>query len=508
MHERKNKEESPAEEVCVEVQDRGSDSESDVRSRMLAAVFASMGDAVYYTDCSRRILDWNGAAEKMTGYRADEVRGAYCCDILSHTDQNGKRLCPSGCPLMEASIHSETVSVQAVWLKKKDGQRLLVEMNCARVMNERGELLGMVEVFRDRTKQWETERMKEDFVAAITHDLKSPLASIMGFTELLASPKTGEIPSNKLEYIKMIRHSGNMLLALISNIVDAARIEAGQMNLAVDDFSLDEFLKELQETFLYLAERGGVEIDFSGPGDTWVQGDRGKLLQVFHNLISNALRYTPRGGKITVRSWRDNGLIHFEVSDTGRGIPSGEQERLFQKFAQAKGERRGTGLGLYIVKTIMELHGSAIRLESEEGHGTHFFFALKEVERPPEEAPVRSAKILLAGEDSDSLRLVRLILQKDGHEVDSVESGLEALQRVTASIPDIIMIHYPLPDLIVEDFLYGINSVTPANAVAVVLLSSINVVEWEKKFAAFVPLPVNMPILRETVRRILKTRSA
>jgi PAS domain S-box-containing protein len=478
------------------------DEELRLKCRMLAAVFASMGDAVYYTDPFRRILDCNRVAEQVTGYSAEEMRGKYCAGILNHTDKDGNTLCESRCPLSAAAEENRKITAEDVWMRRKDGQRILVEVSCSRVVDEKGELLGMVEVFRDKTRQWELNRMKEDFVAAITHDLKSPIASIMGFAELIANPKLGEISPDKLKYVAMIRQSGKMLVALIGNIVDSSRIEAGQMQYTCESFMLETFYRELRETFMPLAMEKDISLAFTCPEDTWIYGDRGKLLQVFHNLVSNALRYTPQKGTIAIGASRENGQVSFEVRDTGKGIPPEEQGKLFKKFTQVKGERRGTGLGLFIVKSILQGHGSEIRMESEPGKGTHFFFHLKEGTRV-EEKSRRAGTLLLVGEESDQIRLVKLILSREGHTVEVAPGGLSGMEKISHIRPEVIVVQHPLPDLRVEDFLYNIRTNPSTKETPVALLSAIRLPEWEKMFTLVLPLPINMSVLRDSVQKLL-----
>lgn len=469
---------------------------------MLLAVFESMGDAVYYTDRDRRILAWNRVAEHLTGYTQEEVRGHLCRDILNHTDSDGTHLCDKECPLLEVAQNPGKRLATSVWMKTKNGQRILIEMSCTSVTDRNGAVIGMVEVFRDRTQQWELERMKEEFVATITHDLKSPIAAIMGFTELLADPRFGEISQNKLEYTKAIRQSGSMVLALISNIVDASRIEAGQMLYNYENFPIDEFMIELKQTFESLIMRGKIDLLLSYPEGEWTYADRPKILQVFHNLISNALRYTPNGGTISVNVTGDDNLLRFEVADTGKGIPEADQTRIFEKYQQGKSERRGTGLGLFIVKTILEGHGSSITVESETGKGTRFFFSLRKGEMPTEKIP-KAGSLLLVGDESETMRLTRLILQKAGHTVETSGSGLDALQKATSLKPDLILVYHPLPDLMVEDLYYGFHTSPSLSGIPIALFSAVRIPEWEKMFREIIALPVNTTLLGDTVQRLL-----
>jgi PAS domain S-box-containing protein len=469
---------------------------------MLKAVFASMGDAVYYTDPDRRILGWNRAATEITGYAAIEVKGRFCRDLIAHSDIQGTELCDTHCPLFAAASGERGAMIDEVWLSRKDGKRIPVEISCSAVMNDEGKLLGMVEVFRDRTKQWELARMKEDFISAITHDLKSPVGSILGFVDLLRDPRTGEMPEQKLEYTRIIKHSCNILLALIGNLIDTSRIEAGQMLYSFEHFLLDDLINELADTFRAQAIVQGMAIDFSCPPGTCLWADRGKILQVFHNLISNAIRYLPAGGTLSIRAIREEGKIAFTVADDGRGIALEEQGKLFKKFAHITGERSGTGLGLYIVKNILEGHGSSISFESAPGQGTRFFFALPEGS-PPKVSLPRQGKILIVGEESAATNLLSLSLSKDGHSIEHIGGGMEALNSLQSLKPDIVLLHHPLPDLMVEDFQYSASANPATKDVPLVVLSAVSLPKWKERFADIVYLPINLSALRTSVKRIL-----
>lgn len=218
----------------------------------------------------------------------------------------------------------------------------------------------------------ELDGLKEEFAAILTHDLKSPLTSIMGYAELLIDTQTGVAN----EYSRNIYKEGELMMELINNIVTASNIESGKISFKFEDFKLNDLFDELKITFEPLSIKKQIKLDFSCPELCLVFADRLRMLQVFHNLISNAFRYTPDGGTISVLVTAQDKRIFIEVSDSGSGILESEQPKLFKKFKQIKGSRHGTGLGLYIVKNFLNGHESDIYVESEPGKGTKFYFSL------------------------------------------------------------------------------------------------------------------------------------
>ncbi|MCL5774174.1 MAG: PAS domain S-box protein [Firmicutes bacterium] len=470
----------------------------------LSVTLECIADAFLATDIEGNILMFNRQAENITGWRMEEVRGKYMCDVLLFQDQEGKKICENLCPIFKSPFYSSENNPVFVksYILAKDGRRIPIELSAAPIRDERGKASGLVQLFRDRTKQVELEHMKEEFVAAITHDLKSPLASMMGFAQLMEDPRYGEISEKKLEFLNHIRRSGDFLLDLIKNIVGVHRVETGLLNYIFEDFSFEEFLKDIKETFEPLANGAGIKLDFSCPEGVWIKADRSRIKQVFHNLIDNALRYTPKGGTISIKTAPSADQVEIEVADTGKGIPKSEQDKLFQKFVQVKGERRGTGLGLYIVKNLLQGHGSGITLWSEPGVGTRFSFSLPAGAIPPK-ITFRPGIILIVGGDAESADLAITVLKDDGHTVEWARGGLEALQKIPSFKPDLTIVHHLLPDLTVEEFLYALKSNPYAEKIITGILSPVSLPELKGQFDFYIPMPLDLNSLHGAVQKAL-----
>ena len=222
----------------------------------------------------------------------------------------------------------------------------------------------------------EKEALEEEFLATIAHDLKNPLACIKGYTYLLEKPDFWENLDKRREGVKSIKLSCDIMLGLIENILVTHKFEAGKFKFTFEDFFLKDLIDEIALIYISQAELKTIKLDFSVPDKIIVNADLRMVRRVFYNLLSNALRYTPEKGVITIRAFSAGERVKIEVKDTGNGIPKAKQGHLFQKFKQVNGELRGTGLGLYLVKKFLEAHGSCIRLESDIGKGSSFFFTL------------------------------------------------------------------------------------------------------------------------------------
>jgi signal transduction histidine kinase len=217
----------------------------------------------------------------------------------------------------------------------------------------------------------------------MSHELRTPLNAIIGFSEVLNEQMFGDVNDKQLEYLRDIHSSGHHLLALINDILDLSKIEAGRMELELSCFDLGALLESAQMLIRERASRHGLALALEVEPDIgeWVADER-KVKQVVINLLSNAVKFTPEGGSVALRARRIEGAVEVAVIDTGVGIAKADQALVFEEFRQARGEHlrksEGTGLGLSLAKRFVELHGGAMRVESAPGKGSTFAFTLPE----------------------------------------------------------------------------------------------------------------------------------
>ncbi len=227
----------------------------------------------------------------------------------------------------------------------------------------------------------EVAEMKEEFLALTTHDLRSPLTVISGVISFFTSGRLGELTPEQKNMVAMMERNAQSLIELVNDLLDASKLESGTMRLDVASIDLRALVDELHETMEPLVREKGLTLEEAMPADLpLVEADRAKLRRVLVNLISNAIKFTGRGGEISVRAVREDGEVRVAVSDTGVGIAPEDVARLFDKYEQARSRatrgEKGTGLGLYITKQLVELHGGEIKVESELGKGSTFSFTL------------------------------------------------------------------------------------------------------------------------------------
>jgi len=307
----------------------------------------------------------------------------------------------------------------------------------------------------------EASRHKSEFLANMSHELRTPLNAIIGFSEVLLERMVGQLNARQGEYLQDILDSGRHLLSLINDLLDLTKVEAGRMDLALAPIWLPQALEEAVSMVREEASRHAIELKLSvDPNLGVVEADERKIKQVLFNLLSNAVKFTPDGGQVRIVTAGAEGEVHVSVADTGVGIATTDQERIFEMFYQGtagQAGKEGTGLGLALARRLVELHGGRIWVESTPGEGSTFTFTLpmaEPVETRPDHSnssaaprPLRRslASVLVVEDDSRAAQLMRIYLEDAGYDVAvacDAESALEEARRLR---PSIITLDIKLP---------------------------------------------------------------
>jgi cell cycle sensor histidine kinase DivJ len=290
---------------------------------------------------------------------------------------------------VEASYFGRSANAE-VRIKRADGSLLWTEMRCRPASPVRGEAADIVAVTRDIAERKAQERAlidardqaeganraKSRFLANMSHELRTPLNAIIGFSEVMTHEMFGPVGSPRyLDYARVINESGGHLLELINGILDMSKIEAGKFELSAETFDLGELAAQAMRFVKLQADRKGVVLKTSLASDARaLHADKRAIKQILVNLITNGVKFTPRGGEVRLAAWRDGEGVMLAISDTGVGIAKADLERLGQPFEQVEGahvrSQEGTGLGLALVKALAALHGGEFSIHSTLGEGT------------------------------------------------------------------------------------------------------------------------------------------
>jgi signal transduction histidine kinase/CheY-like chemotaxis protein len=320
-----------------------------------------------------------------------------------------------------------------------------------------------IDVEQHRRETERVNRLKSEFLAGMSHELRTPLNAILGFAELLIEGRGGALAPRPLEFVSHIRSSANHLLAIINDVLDIAKIEAGRSNLHREDFTLAGAFAEVLPGLAAEAARKGLRLEVDA-GEIAVRADRLRVKQVIYNLASNALKFTGGGGRIAVSASAEGGEAAITVADTGIGISPEDQASIFDMFFQADSEapvREGSGLGLAISKRIVEQHGGRIGVESQPGRGSRFTFtlplaggavaeALVET-RPGGGAEAEALRIAVIEDNASARSLFEAMLEP--WQVVCFENGRKALAGLGRARPDAILLDISLPDMSGEQVL-------------------------------------------------------
>ena len=344
------------------------------------AILSSIGEGVIATDEGGRVLFMNTFALAVFGLKERNVKGRFPTELFEISDEGGNIILKDSCPVANAIKKREKISTSDYYYSRPDRSRFPVTITVAPVILN-GALVGTIEVFRDITKEKDIDKAKTEFVSLASHQLRSPLSIIKWYSEMLLSGSAMKLRKREREYMKEIYRSNQNAIDLVDTLLDVSRLELGTY---IGEPSMVNVAKVVRgviaEKKLTIKEKKLKCIFSTREGKPIIQTDPKLLRMVFQNLLSNAIKYTPSKGKIVMSlSAPEKTTILFKISDTGHGIPRDQYGKLFTKFFRASNVRQrteGTGLGLYIVKSITEKLGGTIRFESEENKGTTFFVSI------------------------------------------------------------------------------------------------------------------------------------
>lgn len=439
--------------------------------RRQEAVLSSTGDGLLIFDTTGRITFMNPAAERMLGKGAESVVG--------RMDEPWSLfgLGPEG-DLRDTGSQLREVRME-------EPEHRIVDVRLDPVLDDTGSYMGAVMTIRDVTSEREATQMKNEFVSTVSHELRTPLTSIKGYIDLILDGEAGEINEIQHEFLSIVKENSDRLVELINDMLDISRIESGRIVLKVQPLDLAERIDGAVNTFRAVLDQQGRKINVELPDDLpKAAGDPDRIGQVLINFISNAIKYSPAGGDVDVRAFGVDEAVRVAITDHGIGIAPEDQARLFTKFYRVDSsltrEIGGTGLGLSICKSIIELLGGRVGVESEPDAGSTFWFELplasaQLVRTPSLEGPLGTpgGRILVVDNSEDVANLIATYLSRRGYEVVKAFSAEEAWRSAIDFEPRVITLDVMLDEGAGFDLLQKLKADEKTRDIPVVVLSII-----------------------------------
>ncbi len=463
-------------------------------------ILDSLSELVIFMDLELKIIWANKASLDYAGLKLENVIGHSYEEISPMSDTVCGRL------LSQKALESGNEEIGEVITP--EGKVWMIRTNL--IKDDDGKVTGFLQTGLDITAHRRSEEKllqakleaeaasftKSEFLANMSHELRTPLNSIIGFSDILLDRIFGGLNEKQLKYVNNISFSGKHLLGLINDILDLSKVEAGKMELHYSEFSVSSVFEEVKATLSPLVQAKSLEVSFDvEPDFADLQADRSRLIQILYNLVSNSIKFTPERGRVSVHYKISGNRALFSVKDTGIGISSEDQKKLFQPFTQIDASSTkqycGTGLGLALVKKLVNLHQGDVWVESELEKGSTFMFTIpltrlsesrktdtkdindlifdveinktdaffvkecvedlqEEIELPEicrsEKSTEAQNLVLVVDDDINSNELVSVILREDGYSTASLYSGKDVLNVAKKLKPYVITLDVFLPD--------------------------------------------------------------
>ena len=366
-----------ADQAAITVQNARLYQQLEEERERLNAIIENSGDGVMILHPDRTIRTWNRALVGMTGVTAEDAIGQHCYDILDIKNQQGVSVCRTACPLVNRPADGRLYAEGDT--RRHDGVKVSLADNYSSQTDRDGNVIRVIANVRDVSRLRDAEEMKHTLLSVISHELKTPVSIIKGYAGTLARRDADWDKATLAEGLAVIEEEADKLNELINNLLEASRLQAGGRKLQFAYLDLPSMAEKSVQRLRAQTQRHTFSLDFP-PDFPPVQGDYERIREVLSNLIGNAIKYSPDGGLIRVGGRvRDQETV-ISVSDEGIGIPASEQDSIFERFSRVDNrltrQTPGAGLGLFLVKAVIEAHGGRVWVESQPGRGSMFHFTL------------------------------------------------------------------------------------------------------------------------------------
>jgi len=512
--------------------------------------------AIFMLDPNGNIATWNKGAERIKGYKPEEIIGSHFSRFYSEEDKANHK------PERELEIARAEGSVEDEgWRLRKDGTRFWANVVITAVFDRSGELRGFAKVTRDISDRKEAEetrralleqrearlqaeeerrraedsyrvaqeanRAKDDFLMTLSHELRTPMTAILGWSRMLPAMSADDPMFH--EAVASIAGGAQLQARLIDDILDVSRIVSGKLRLAPETMEVSRVIMNAAEAVNATAQAKGITVTLTlAPTLGVMIADPTRIQQVIWNLLNNAVKFTPRGGKVEVSARRTASHVQISVTDSGEGIDPRFLPHIFEPFRQAESPQTrvhgGLGLGLSIVRYIAEAHGGTVSAESEgRGKGSTFTVTLPVRSVTSSAGPVRKSlgdmflhrdrlreiSIVLVDDETESRKMVAAVLQAAGANLTAFDSAAAALEGLDELRPNIILTDIAMPEMDGYAFTRAVRERGYGNKVKIVALSAFPATgDKASGFDAYLTKPIDPFHLVDEIARIALAATA
>jgi PAS domain S-box-containing protein len=434
----------------------------------LRATISCVADGVLVTDAAGCVTLMNPIAESLSGWTLDEAKGKPVRDVFAICDEKSQEIVDNPIPrvLRDGQALRESMCLM---LTTRNDRRLPIAYSAAPIHDARGQITGVVLIFRDETERRRTERAlrdgdrrKDEFLATLAHELRNPLAPICMGLELLKISADDRAAGDDIR--AMMERQTQQMVRLIDDLLDVSRITRGKLELRRSEVRLADVVQNAVDATRPAIDEAGHQLRVTLPEQpVFLYVDPNRLTQVLSNLLHNAAKYTPPGGHIELSAEARDGEVAVTVSDTGVGITSDMREAIFEMFTQVRGAmesgQKGLGIGLTLVKRLVELHGGIVEVESEGRNlGSRFRVRLPAAVLADASPAISddgscrvpshtSQRVLVVDDNQDALATLSKLVSCLGNEVVEAHDGLEAIELAERFLPEVVLMDLGMPNL-------------------------------------------------------------
>jgi len=429
------------------------------------AIMEAALDCIMVMDNEGRIIEFNPAAEKTFGYSRSEILGELLVEKLvapvakPHAREMksclatgeglvlGKRLEMKG---IGANGSEFPVELAIIPIQLRDRPAFTIYLRDITERRHAEEKMRRVQGKLKKINQDLLRKNREiqNFYHTLSHELRTPLTSANEFVSILIDGLAGPLNQTQLEYLSIAKSSCQQLGVCINDLFDGTRLETGKLAIEMKPTALGPLVQRVVTTLESAAAEKRIALSQEvEPELPEVPLDENRILQVLANLLNNAIKFTPQGGSIMVKAFRaprEGDLVQVSVSDSGCGVPREEQDRIFDRLYQIKAgdaaTEQGIGLGLYLCRELVQLHGGNIWVDSQPGHGSTFSFVL------PRSRHLLQSNLLIIDDDADTLAMLHDLLTAEHYNVRTARDGIEGLQEMHHHVPDIVLLDLSMPE--------------------------------------------------------------